>query len=51
MSRRGFPIEMLIRGPPHKPFFITLTLQGEIIIKPTKKLVALYVVGDLEFLD
>ena len=26
MSRRGFPIEMLTEGPPHKSFFITLTL-------------------------
>jgi len=51
MSRREFPIEMLTGGPPHKPFLITLTLQGEIIIGPTKKLVASYVVGDLEFLD
>ena len=51
MSRRGFPIEMFIRGPPHKSFFIVSILWGEVIIGPTKKLVALYVVGDLVFLD
>jgi len=42
---------MFTGGPPHEPFFITLTLRGEIIIGPTKKLVASYVVGDLAFLD
>ena len=35
----------------YEPFFIILTLQGEIIIRPTKKLVTSYVIGDLVFLD
>ena len=51
MSRWEFPIEMFIGELPHELFFITLTLQGEIIIEPTKKLVVLYVVGNLVFLD
>jgi len=33
----------------HGPFFINLTLQGEIIIRSMKKLVALYMVRDLAF--
>ena len=36
---------------PHEPYFIALTLQGQIIIGPTKTMVALYVVGDLVLLD
>jgi len=42
---------MYIEGLPYEPFFITLTLKGEIIIEPMKKLVVLYVVGDLVFFD
>ena len=42
---------MYIGGPPHKPYFITLTLWEKIIIGPTKKLVTSYVVGDLAMLD
>ena len=42
---------MYIGGPPHKLYFITLTLWGEIVIRPTKKLVASYVVEDLAFLN
>ena len=51
MSRQEFPIKMFIGEPPYKPFFIALTLQGEIVIELTKKLVAPYMVGDLAFLD
>jgi len=35
--------------PLHKPFFIIVTLHGEIIIGPTKKLVTFYMVGDWMF--
>jgi len=38
-------------GPPHESYFIALTLQGKIIIGLTKKIVTLYVVGDLTLLD
>ena len=34
---------MYLGGLLHELFFITLTLQGEIIIGPTKKLVTFYV--------
>jgi len=42
---------MYSKGPPHKSFFIALILKEDIIIRPTKKLLASYVVGDLAFLD
>ena len=42
---------MYMKGPSHEPYFIMLTLQEKIIIGPTKKLVASYVVGDLALLD
>ena len=42
---------MFIEGPLYEPFFIALTLWEEIIIGPTKKLVALHIVGDLALLD
>ena len=47
----GFLIEMFTEGPPHEPFFIALTLWEILVIEPTKKLVATYVVGDLAFLN
>ena len=42
---------MYIGDLPHKPYFIALTLWGEIIIEPTKKLVVSHMVGDLAILD
>ena len=42
---------MYTGGLPHEPCFITLTLWGQIIIGPMKKLVMTYVVGDLVLLD
>jgi len=37
--------------PPHTLYFITLMLQGKIIIGPTKKMIAFDIVGDLALLD
>jgi len=42
---------MYSESPSHEPYFITLILQGQIIIGPIKKMVASYVVGDLALLD
>ena len=49
--RKKFLIEMYIGELPHKPYFIALTLQEQIIVGPTKKMVASYMVGDLALLD
>ena len=51
MTRQGFPIKIYIEGPSYEPYFIVLTLQGKLIIRPTKKMVTLYMVGDLVLLD
>jgi len=51
MIRREFFIEIYLGDLLHEPYFITLMLQGQIIIRPTKKMVALYVVGNLALLD
>jgi len=51
ISQQGFSIKMYSKGLPHEPFFIALILKGDIIIRPTKKLLASYIVGDLAFLD
>jgi len=42
---------MYSRGLLHEVLFITLTLQGTIVIGPTKKLVALYMIENLVFLN
>jgi len=49
-SRNGYPIRMFQGGPPHEPFFIAIDNQGQVIIGPNKKTVAMYVVGELEVL-
>jgi len=42
---------MFTEGLLYKPFFITLILQKEFIIGPTKKLVTSHMIGDLVLLD
>ena len=49
-SRNGYPIRMFHRRSPHEPFFIAIDNQGQVIISPNKKTVAMYVVGELEVL-
>ena len=48
--RNGYPIVMFQGGPPYEPYFITIDNRGQIIIGPSKKTVAIYVVGELEIL-
>ena len=40
-------IKIYIGGPPYKLFFIADSIQEQLIIEPTKKMVAIYIVGDL----
>ena len=49
--RKDFSIEIYTEGPSHKPYFIALTLQEQIVIGPTKNLVMTYIVRDLTLLD
>lgn len=51
ITRYRFPIKMYMGEPLYKLYFITLTLQEKIIIRPSKKMVALYVIGNLILLD
>ena len=49
-SRNGYQIPMFQRGPPHEPYFIAIDNKDQIIIGPSKKIVATHVVGELEVL-
>jgi len=49
-TRNSYPIILYQRGPPYKPYFVTIDNYGRAIIGPNKKLVAIYVVGELEVL-
>ena len=41
---------MFQEDPPHEPYFIAINNREQIIIGPSKKIVAIYVVGELEVL-
>jgi len=49
-ARNGYLITMFQGGPLYKPYFIAIDNQGQVIIRPNKKTVATYVVGELEML-
>jgi len=49
-SRNGYQIPMFQGGPPHEPYFIAIDNKDQIIIDPSKKIVATHVVGELEVL-
>jgi len=50
IARNSYPIIMFQGGPPHEPYFIAINNREQIIIGPSKKTVATYVVGELEIL-
>jgi len=49
-SRNGHQIPMYQGGPPHEPYFIAINNKDQVIIGPSKKIVATHVVGELEVL-
>jgi len=49
-SRNGCQIPMYQGGPPHEPYFIAIDNKNQAIIGPSKKIVAIHVVGELEIL-
>jgi len=49
-ARNGYQIPMFQGGPPHEPYFIAIDNREQIIIGSSKKIVATYVVGELEIL-
>ena len=50
MSKNGYPIIIFQGGPPHEPYFVAIDNREQVIIGPSKKTVATYVVGELEVL-
>ena len=50
MARNGYQIHMFQGGPLHEPYFIAINNRDQVIIGPSKKLVATHVVGELEVL-
>ena len=50
MARNGYQIHMFQGGPLHKPYFMAKDNKDQIIIGPSKKIVAMHVVGELEIL-
>ena len=49
-ARNGYQIHMFQGGPPHEPYFIAIDNKDQVIIGPSKKIVAMHVVGELEVL-
>ena len=49
-ARNGCQIPMYQGGPPHEPYFIAIDNKDQVIIGPSKKIVATHVVGELEVL-
>ena len=49
-SRNGCQIPTYQGGPPHEPYFIAINNKDQVIIGPSKKIVATHVVGELEVL-
>ena len=49
-SQNGYPITMYQGGLPHKPYFIAIDNQEQVIISPNKKIMAPHIVRELEVL-
>jgi len=49
-ARNGLQIHMFQGGPLHEPYFIAIDNKDQVIIGPSKKIVATHVVGELEVL-
>ena len=50
MARNGYQIHMFQGSLLHEPYFIAKNNKDQIIIGPSKKIVAMHVVGELEVL-
>ena len=50
IARNEYQIPIFHRGPPHKLYFIIIDNREQVIIGPSKKIVAMHVVGELEVL-
>ena len=50
-SRNGYHIKMFQEGLPHEPYFVAIDNLQQIIIGPSKKIVAIHVVRELEVMS
>jgi len=50
ISRNRYQIPIYQGGPPHEPYFIAVDNRDQVIISPSKKIVATHMVGELEVL-
>ena len=50
IARNGYQIPMFQEGPPYGPYFIAINNREQVIIGPSKKIVATHVIGELEVL-
>jgi len=50
ISRNGYLIVMYQKGLPYEPYFIAINNRGQVIIGSNKKMVVIYMVGELEVL-
>ena len=50
ISRNGYQIHMFQGGLLHKPYFIAIDNREQLIIGPSKKIVATHMVGELKVL-
>jgi len=48
--RNGYQIQIFQGDPLHESYFIAINNQDQIIISPSKKIVAIHVVGELKVL-
>jgi len=48
---KEMPIKIYTGGPPYKLFFIADFIQEQLIMKPTKKMITIYMVGNLTLMD
>ena len=46
-SRNGYQIKIFQGGPPHEPYFIAIDNMEQIIIGPSKKIVAIHIIREL----
>ena len=46
-SRNGYHIKIFQGGPPHEPYFVTIDNMEQVIIDPSKKIVATHIVREL----
>jgi len=50
IARNGLQIHMFQGGPPHEPYFIAIDNKDQVIIGPSKKIVATHMIGELKVL-